>query len=123
MVYQFYLLKELAFSLIDLCFLFLHFYFIYFCSGFYDFFTSTNCGRVFILLFLDAVDVRLGCLYDVFLISRGTIVLLSTSLLEVFCYIPEALGHHVFLSFASRYFFYFFLNLFSDLLVIWKCIK
>ena len=51
---------------------------------------------VFILLFLDAVDVRLGCLYDVFLFSRGKIVLLSTSLLEVFCCIPEVLGCHVF---------------------------
>ena len=45
MVYQFvYLLKEPPFSFIDLCYCFLCFYFIYFCSGLYDFFPSTYLG-------------------------------------------------------------------------------
>ena len=45
MFYQFvYLLKEPAFNFIDLCYCFLCFYFIYFCSDLYDFFPSANFG-------------------------------------------------------------------------------
>ena len=39
-----YLLKEPTFSFIDLCYCFLRFYFIYFCSDLYDFFPSTDLG-------------------------------------------------------------------------------
>ena len=39
---QFYLLKEVAFSFIDLHYGFLHFFFIYFCYDLYDFFSSAN---------------------------------------------------------------------------------
>ena len=38
----FYLLKEPAFTFIDLCYCLLHFFFIYFCSDFYDFFPSAK---------------------------------------------------------------------------------
>ena len=38
---------------------------MYFCSDLYDFFPSANC-RVFVLLFLVALSVKLGCLFDVF---------------------------------------------------------
>ena len=76
MVYQFfYLLKEPAFSFIDLSYWFLHFFFIYFWSEFYDFFPSANLG-VFVLLSLFALGVRLGCLFEMFLVSKGKIVLL-----------------------------------------------
>jgi len=71
-VCQFYLLKEPAFSFIGLCYSYLHLFFIYFCSDLYDFFPSTNFGVFFVVvvvLFLVALDVRLGCLFDVPLVS------------------------------------------------------
>ena len=37
----------------------------YFCSDLYDFFPSTNFGD-FCLLFLVALGIRLGCLFDIF---------------------------------------------------------
>ena len=45
-VYQFYLLKEPAFSFIHLYYCFFHFFFIYFCLDLYDFFPSSNVWRV-----------------------------------------------------------------------------
>ena len=72
MVCQFYLLKEPAFSFIDLCYRCLHLFFVYFCSDLYDFFPCTNFGVFFVVvvvLFLVALDVRLGCLFDVPLVS------------------------------------------------------
>ena len=48
-VYQFYLLKEPAFSFIDLCYCFLCLYLIYYCSGFHNSFPTTNF--VFCLFF------------------------------------------------------------------------
>ena len=41
-VFFFNLLNELAFSFIDLCYYFLHLYFIYTCSNSYGVFLSTN---------------------------------------------------------------------------------
>ena len=49
-IYFIYLFKEPAFSLSNLCYCFLHLYFIYFCSDLYYFFPSTNFG--FCLFFL-----------------------------------------------------------------------
>ena len=46
------------------CYYLLHFFFIYFCSNLYDFF-----GVVGVVLFLVALGVRLGCLFEVSLIS------------------------------------------------------
>ena len=53
-----------------------YFFFIYFCSDLYDFFPSTNFGVFFLLLFLVVLGVKLGCLFDVILVSLGRIVLL-----------------------------------------------
>ena len=36
----------------DLCFSFLHFFFLYFCSNLYDFFPSTNCGFLFFFFYV-----------------------------------------------------------------------
>ena len=72
MVCQFYLLKEPAFSFIDLCYSCFHSFFIYFCSDLYDFFPSTNFGCFYVvvlLLFPVAIDVRLDGLVDGFLSS------------------------------------------------------
>ena len=48
-----YLLRKPAFSFIDLCYCFLCFYIIYFCTDLYDFFPSTDFGfsLFFLLLF------------------------------------------------------------------------
>ena len=48
----FYLLKEPAFNFINLCYCFLHFFFIYFYSDFYDFFPSTDFLFLLLLFFL-----------------------------------------------------------------------
>ena len=75
-----YLLKEPAFSFSNLYYCFFHFFFIYFCSDLFYFFPSTNSGVfvvvVVLLLFPVVLGVKLGCLVDVFLVSRGRIVLL-----------------------------------------------
>ena len=58
-----FIFSESAFSFIDLCYCFLHVYFIYFCSDLYDFFPSTNFRDFFILLFLVALGVKVqSCL-------------------------------------------------------------
>lgn len=44
MVCLFYLLKEQAFSFIDLCHFFLHLFYSYFCSDFYDSFPPSKFG-------------------------------------------------------------------------------
>ena len=69
----FIFLKNHFFSFIDLCYCCLHFFFIYFCSDLYDF-PPLLTLRLFVL-FLVAFGVSLGCLFDVFLISGGTVVL------------------------------------------------
>ena len=56
-----YLLKEPAFGFVEFCYSLLCFSFIYFCPNFYDFFPSTNPG---VLLFLVALGVKLGYLFD-----------------------------------------------------------
>ena len=58
--------KEPAFSFINLYYCF---FFIYFCSDLYDFFPSTNFGGFFVLLFPVVLGVKLGCLFDAFLLS------------------------------------------------------
>ncbi|CAI9173268.1 unnamed protein product [Rangifer tarandus platyrhynchus] len=60
-------LKEPAFINIYYCFF--HFFFICFFLDIYDFFPSTNFGLFFLLLFPVALGVKLGCLFDVFLVS------------------------------------------------------
>ena len=65
------------------------FFLIYFSSDFYDFFPSTNFG---VLLFLVTVDVKLGCLFDVFLVSWGQPVMLWISLLGLLLLNPIGFG-------------------------------
>ena len=72
-VYLVYLLKQCVFSFTDLCYCFLHFYFIYFSSNLYDFFPLT---LVLFVLSLVAFGEKLGCLFEIFLVSRGGILLL-----------------------------------------------
>ena len=55
---------------------FFHFFFIYFCLYLYDFFPSTHFRSFFVLLFPVVLGEKLGCLFDVFLVSWGRIVLL-----------------------------------------------
>ena len=69
----FYFLKELAFSFIDLCYCFLHFFFNYFCFDLYYFFPSTNSEGFW--FFLISLGIRLGCLFGMFLVSWGRILL------------------------------------------------
>ena len=47
----------------------LDFFFIYFCSDFYDLFPSIDFVGFFVLLFLVALGVRLCHLFDVSLVS------------------------------------------------------
>ena len=71
-LFFFYLLQEPAFTSVDLCYSLLCFFFTYFCSDFYDFFPSVNFGVFFfvaVLIFLVTLGVKLGCLFDVSLIS------------------------------------------------------
>ena len=59
-VYFVCLLKEPAFTAVDLCYSLLCFFFTYFCSDFYDFFPSVNFGVFFfiaVLLFLVTLGV------------------------------------------------------------------
>ena len=77
-----YRLKEPTFSFIDLCYCFLHFYFICLCSDLYDFFPCINFGCS-LFFFLVALGVRLNCLFEIFLVSWGELELLWTSLLEL----------------------------------------
>ena len=69
-----YLLKELAFSFIDLCYCFLHLYFIYLYYDLYDFFLLLTLGFV-CFLSLVALGIRIGCLFENFLVSLGRIIL------------------------------------------------
>ena len=64
-----YLLKEPAFTLIDLCYCFLCFCFIYFCSDLYDFFPSTDFGFSLVLLSLVVLSVGIDGLFEIFLFS------------------------------------------------------
>ena len=66
----FFIFSESAFNFIDLCYHFLHFFFIYFWSDHYDFFPSANFG-FFVLLSLLALGVRLGCLFEMFLVFKS----------------------------------------------------
>ena len=68
-----YLLKESAFSFINLYYCSFLFFFIYFCSDLYDCFPSTNFGLFFFCSFPVVLGVKLGCLVDVFLVSSGRI--------------------------------------------------
>ena len=59
-----YLLKEPAFSFINLYYCFFHFFFIYFCLDLYDFFPSTNFGLfLFFLSSCFRCKVRLSIRY------------------------------------------------------------
>jgi len=123
MVCQFFfnLFKEPAFSFIHLCYCFFDFFYIsalifmmsfllLILSFFFFFFLS--------LLFPVALCVRLSCLFDDFLVSWGSILLLSTSLLELLLLHPigfESLCFHCHLFLGI---FYFFFDFFSNLLVI-----
>ena len=64
----FYLLKEPVFSCINFYYCYFHLFFIYFHSDLYDFFASTNFGG-FVLLFPIVLGVKLGCLFNIFLVS------------------------------------------------------
>ena len=65
--------------LVVLIFTIASFFFIYFCSDIYDLNPSVNLGA-FVLLFPLVLGVKLGFLFNVFLVSRGKIVLLYISL-------------------------------------------
>ena len=95
-----------------LIFTIVYFFFIYFCSDLYDFFLSTNFGD-FVLLFPVVLGVKLGCLFDVFLVSWGRIVLLWTSLLELLLLHPisfELSCFHCHLFLESFWFLFWFLQ-------------
>ena len=66
-----YLLKEPAFSFINFTIV----SFIYFCLDLYDFFPSKNF-EVFLFFFFQFLGEKLGCLFYIFLVSWGRIVLL-----------------------------------------------
>ena len=71
-----------------------HFFFvcfIYFCSDFYYLFLLLTFGFPF-LLFLIALGVKLGCLFDVSLVSWGRVVLLWTTLLALLLLNPIGFG-------------------------------
>ena len=69
-IYFAYLFKEPAFSFTDLCYCFLHLYFIYFCCDLYDVFPSASCGVFFfVVLSLVSLGVSSGCLFDIYLVS------------------------------------------------------
>ena len=62
----------------------LHFFFIYFCSDFYDFLSSTNFGVCSSFSRCFFLGIRLGYLFNVSLIFWGRLVLLWTSLSTAF---------------------------------------
>ena len=111
-----YLLKEPAFSFINLYYCFFPFFFIYFCSDILISFLLLIFN--FFVLFPVVLGVKLGCLFDVFLVSWGRIVLLLTSLLELLLLHPI---HFELLCFHCHLFLKFFdfpFDFFSNLLVI-----
>ena len=73
----------------------------------YNIFPSTNFGFfLFIILFPIVVGVKLGCLFNVFLVYWGRIVFLCTSLLGLLLLHPIGFWVVMFsLSFVSRNFF------------------
>ena len=75
-----FIFSELAFRCLALCYCFLCVSFVYFCSDFHDFFLSTDFGFL-ALLFLIVLGVKLGCLFNVSLLSCGRLVLLFA----IFC--------------------------------------
>ena len=103
-----YLLKEPAFTSVDLCYSLLCLFFTYFCTDFYDFFPSVNFGVFFfvaVLLFLVTLGVKLGCLFDVSLVSWGRLVLPWISLLALLLLNPVGFR-------LLCFHFYFFLCIF-----------
>ena len=120
LIYFVYLLKEAACSFIAPCYCFPHFFFIYFWSGIYNFFPSTNFEDFFqrgvVVLSLIALSVRLGCL-RLFHVSWGRIVLPLTSLLALPLLHPIGfvLCFHCVLFLGIFYFLFDFL---SNLLVM-----
>ena len=79
--YFIYLLKDPAFSFV-FCYCLLHFFFTYFCSDFYYFFSSTNFGVIF--SFLSSCFKYKVRLFEVSLVSWGSLVLVWISLLTAF---------------------------------------
>jgi len=62
------LFKEPAFHFVALFYGFLPFYFIDFCSVLYSSFPSANLKVLSVLLSQAALDVKLGCLFELFLL-------------------------------------------------------
>ena len=109
MVYQLYLLKEPAVCFIDLCYCFLHFFFIFLWSDLYDFFPSANFGGFFILLSLIALGVRLGCVFEIFLVFLFLFLVSYCTAINFSLGTAFAASHRFWvimfsLSFVSRYF-------------------
>ena len=68
--------QRTSFWFVDFCYSLLCFFFIYFCSNFYDFFPSYQPWGSSFLLFLVASGVNLDCFFDLSLISCCKLVLL-----------------------------------------------
>ena len=68
--------------LVLLIFIIASFFLIYFFPDIYDLNPSANLG-IFVLLFPVVLSIKLGRLFNVFLFSRGKIVLLYTSFLKL----------------------------------------
>ena len=73
---------------------------------------------VLLVLSLAALGVRLGCLFETFIISLGKILLLKTSLLEVLLLHPIGFESLCFYFHLSLGIFYFLFDFFSSPLVV-----
>ena len=102
----FYLLKESAFSFIDLCYHFLQFFFMYFWSDLYDFFPSANFRGYFCSSFSNCLQCKVRLFFwDFLFVCFGRIVLLRTSLLQLILLSPIGFG-------SSCFPFHLFLGIF-----------
>ena len=87
-----YLLKEPAFSFTDFCSCFLHLYFIYFCSDFYDVFPSPNFGFC-LFLFFQSLQVQDQIVYlRFFLFLEVGLYCYKFPSSDCFCCIPQDLS-------------------------------
>ena len=117
-VCQFYLLKEPVFSFINLYYCFLISFSFISAQIFMIYFLLLILGAF--LLFPVVLSVKLGCLFDVFLVSWGKLVLLWTFPLALLFTESHRFGVVVF-SFCFYAYFHFFFDFFCDLLVTEKC--
>ena len=108
-VYFVYLFKESAFSFVDFCYSLFCFFFIYFCPNFMTFSFYKPQGSSF-LLFLVALGIKLGYLFDFSLVSWDKLVLLWTFPLALILLNPIGFG-------LSCFHFHLFLWIFWFLLL------